>query len=392
MNANLIHRQHKRRRCRQLVAAVAAIVLEVSTLLPFATWELHGQMMMTAWGGTDSRSRSSQRQPLPMKYKQRYRTRSDRGNNNDDRSRRRHTRTEITTFSRRPVSADTKAATANATVVFLHIGKSGGTAFDKLMKNVLRGLERRYIGHQHFDWSYIQAQYPHADVVTILRDPGSRAVSHYYFSRGLLWTRGKAVRDMTLSEYLNGGREVMMETRGLWQDGQAGQVVDWYQNCQVRGTRYTNIDRAKRRTGAECNAHCLLAADRLNQTAWFGLLHRLDESMKMLVSYLRLPVGTNLTLPKANRKQYAPPTSTDKAILTSLMPMDLWLWQYANDLFDARWDQHNGRHFIDPPLPPLPNLTCFSTRDSLECDSGPLAETIPRLSSADSIYNRIKQR
>ena len=42
-------------------------------------------------------------------------------------------------------------------IVFLHIGKNGGTSFDSTVKPIVKSLGGRYIGDRHFDWTYVKS-------------------------------------------------------------------------------------------------------------------------------------------------------------------------------------------------------------------------------------------
>jgi len=78
---------------------------------------------------------------------------------------------------------------------FIHIGKTGGTSFDSSMKEMLRKNRlstNLYIGNKHFDWSYYQSlkgfrQEIH--VLTWLRNPVDRAISHYNYMKKGSWER-----------------------------------------------------------------------------------------------------------------------------------------------------------------------------------------------------------
>ena len=59
-------------------------------------------------------------------------------------------------------------------------------------------------------------------------------------------------------------------------------------------------------------------------------------------------------------------------MLKFLMPMDMWLYEYANDLFEARLKHLTlGGPYQPPPRPEYPKMTCLSTRFILTCDDGP---------------------
>lgn len=84
-------------------------------------------------------------------------------------------------------------------IVFLHIGKAGGTSFDGMMGKALNG-RKSYVGGMHFDWTYIMERFPTGEVVTMLREPVSRAVSHFNFMKKLSWTKGMAIRSETIDQ------------------------------------------------------------------------------------------------------------------------------------------------------------------------------------------------
>ena len=75
-----------------------------------------------------------------------------------------------------------------------------------------------YHGNSHFDWSYIDHFYPGENVVTILREPVSRAISHFSFMQKLSWTKGMAIRDQNMTQFLS-DYSSMMANRGAWQVG-----------------------------------------------------------------------------------------------------------------------------------------------------------------------------
>jgi len=80
---------------------------------------------------------------------------------------------------------------------------------------------------------------------------------------------------------------------------------------------------------------CHLAADRLDQTLWFGILEMLDESMEELsrsLGWSRIRMAHKRpTIDKGGASQEL------KDRIALLMPMDIWLYKYALELFDARY-------------------------------------------------------
>ena len=52
---------------------------------------------------------------------------------------------------------DEKWDKKNDPIVFLHIGKNGGTSFDSTVKPIVKGLSGKYVGDRHFDWTYVKS-------------------------------------------------------------------------------------------------------------------------------------------------------------------------------------------------------------------------------------------
>ena len=317
-------------------------------------------------------------------------------------------------------------------LVHLHIGKNGGTALDSLMssqvfKNDLQDsgvIQGPYFGNLHFDWSYLLETPPEfrqkMDVITMLRHPVKRAISHFYFAKQLAYKnkqdkvakgmtkldkRQLALRNkhrgapagiprflnVTISElvFSNDPNVTFFEDRDIWQDGQAS--VSW-----LTGTHIASWARVPKTQvpGREALASELdklplllhLAADRLEQTLWFGILEDLDRSMELL-SYALGRTKTReqysnknpLKLPQSNKGKIKHPdiTQVEEEALTSLVPQDLWLYEYAQRLFEARWEAYisGSTDVFLPERPPIPELTCWSTRFTMNCTSGPLKGT-----------------
>jgi hypothetical protein len=118
-----------------------------------------------------------------------------------------------------------------------------------------------------------------------------------------------------------------------------------------------------------------LAADRLDETLWFGLLEDLPRSMELLQHALGL--DHTPTLPTANKNAHPSPTQSEKNALASLMPRDLWVYEYGKRLFGARYTaMKKGETFVKPKRPFIPDIwSCTSTRTRLECNTGPYQGT-----------------
>merc|ERR1712038_2099846 len=49
------------------------------------------------------------------------------------------------------------------------------------------------------------------------------------------------------------------------------------------------------------------------------------------------------------------------------MPLDMWLYNYAKLLFEARWGLYKTGQYLEPDVPPFPKVHCQSTRYVLKC-------------------------
>ena len=105
---------------------------------------------------------------------------------------------------------------------------------------------------------------------------------------------------------------------------------------------------------------------------WFGILEDLDRSLELLSFQLNLPPNS-LALPKSNsnRAPSAKPSAESVEKLESLMPQDIWVYEYAKRVFEARWEYFKTGSFKPPNRPPFPKVQCLSTRFILKCNGGP---------------------
>lgn len=264
-------------------------------------------------------------------------------------------------------------------LVHLHIGKTGGSSLDKIGPLLAHDSNRTYFPHvhMHFDWSFIQ-ELPNqelVDVVTILRHPVDRAVSQFHYAKTLKWTRNKPIGSMTLDEYLSNKTE-MLHTRTVWADGQA--ATWWLTGTHVErwvNVPPTQVNEREVQYATNATHWCHLAADRLEQTLWFGLIEDVPRSMELLQHALQLPERP--ILPRANGNSHPKPTKQQKEALASLMPRDLWVYKYGKRLFEARYHAMKmGEDIVLPARPPIPETwTCNSTRTRLDCSQGPFQGT-----------------
>lgn len=156
-------------------------------------------------------------------------------------------------------------------------------------------------------------------------------------------------------------------------DGQAS--IRWLTGTHEE--RFVGIDASlveeRERISSNATAMCLLAADRLDDILWFGILEDVPRSMELLRHALNLTYTPSF--PRANRRRRAQPKPSEweRQTLTSLMPQDLWLYEYGKRLLEARYSAMETGVFIHPDRPPLPERwSCTSTQTRLDCVEGPL--------------------
>ena len=74
------------------------------------------------------------------------------------------------------------------------------------------------------------------------------------------------------------------------------------------------------------------------------------------------------------------------------MPLDIWLYEYAVDLFTARWSYFKtGKVDEIPKRPPFPKITCKSTRYILMCYEGPFGRFVYRWPALDNVESEAER-
>jgi hypothetical protein len=282
-------------------------------------------------------------------------------------------------------------------LLYMHIGKSGGTSFGELALKIANSTGRHFEGVRHFDWSFVSALGSNVQVLTMLREPVSRAISHFHFVQDSHFGLGTGLgegngKNMTLSMYFADPSRLMFETRDIWQDGQA--AVSWLTGTHIAawvGTPGSQVTKREQMAMSLENMPIMLhlAANRLEETLWFGLLEDSYKSLELL-QHVTLSNTTKkedgekhnqqerLAMPSKNVavKKHAAATPLEVETMKSLMPQDLWLYEYAKRLFAARWKAYiTNAPVVLPERPPLPKLPCHSFRFNLTCVSGPLKGT-----------------
>jgi hypothetical protein len=298
-------------------------------------------------------------------------------------------------------------------------GTSIDNLFTKIMKCNSHHL---YIGNAHYDWSYVQQREHHrlhrtpttntaaaidildidvtinANIITFLRHPIQRAISQFEYSKTLPWAMKSNATFIyqTFNEYINDktktwtqpiadGESGVYFLAGIFPSNGGGWVQTSYNDDE-------KMMKKKEYLRANQTAAILVAAQRLESTVWFGTLENVIKSMELLnvmfnLGYVPILPKTNIHRStaiiehnsnsnsndrkknkkrkvtkedglKRNNIQHQHQTSTLVEEIAKYIPMDIWLYEYATRLFDARYDYfvNGGCTYIPPELPPLPNF------------------------------------
>ena len=75
------------------------------------------------------------------------------------------------------------------------------------------------------------------------------------------------------------------------------------------------------------------AIQNLHKCLWFGNMEKLDKSLELL----KYQTGLDLKYPIINKTPHTKPPIQIVRQLQFLMPMDLYFYKYANELFEQRW-------------------------------------------------------
>ena len=278
----------------------------------------------------------------------------------------------------------TKFNTKQDTMVFLHIGKAGGTSFDETMLKISKQIGLKYIGaHTHFDWNRIESLEKTTNSVkpvTMLRNPVDRTISHYLYHSDCTVCDPKTYKvwkdefenHTDIEEYFT-NYEIMMKTRSFWADGQG--AVWWLSG---RHTDRWVVGDLTEKQKSEIDEELVLqpykvmikAAENLRKNVvWFGILEEQEKSFEMLAYQLGLET-ISLTWANSNTgKKHQKKIVSDKTrqIIENLIPQDMWLYEYAKLLFEARYNLFKSGVWVEPELPAFPQLNCQTSRYILRC-------------------------
>ena len=172
-----------------------------------------------------------------------------------------------------------------------------------------------------------------------------------------------------MEEYLN-DLDSMHETRELWMDGQAG--VMWLSGLHI--AEWVKMGppseiKEREKSFLETKLVAKLVIERMLNTTWFGVLEELDRSMEMLSAML----GRSVQMPKKNSNKHKDESNEVRKKLAELMPFDLWMYDFALKVFEARWKHYLGHKDVQIPVPSdLPDMKCTSTRTTIICKNAEL--------------------
>jgi len=240
----------------------------------------------------------------------------------------------------------------NNDIYFLHIGKCGGTSIDHLINQFAEKVGRKYIGFKHFDYSYISSNGTiniDIDFITMLRNPVVRAVSQFYFSKKLDWTKGLIMKNQSFYEHIRDDESMKQYTQALT-DGESG---SWWLSGVWKSGSWVLTDGKdsayKERLRKEKKECLIIAARNLDKSLWFGLLEDVPRSMELLKYNLKLEDTPKLL--KKNTNNYKSISDEDVKIVEKYLEGDIWLYNYSKLLFEARWNEYKGQAYIHPKLP-----------------------------------------
>mmetsp|Transcript_39185 Transcript_39185/g.112692 ORF Transcript_39185/g.112692 Transcript_39185/m.112692 type:complete len:412 (+) Transcript_39185:1-1236(+) len=199
---------------------------------------------------------------------------------------------------------------------------------------------------EHFDFSLMRPLFhvlPEGSVlaVAIMRDPVKRFLSHFYYARGLRWTEGLRIREVSPLEFLHQPSS-LLDALMVWQDGLAG--VSWFAGETVHygmGATGDSADNARMRMTIRNRTETLRRAVRnYHKFVFVGLLEEKSASMELLQHAMGWATPPQMERLNAASPAYPEPTRGEmgriRAALRALIPMDLWFYEYVRADFRSR--------------------------------------------------------
>ena len=138
------------------------------------------------------------------------------------------------------------------------------------------------------------------------------------------------------------------------------------------------------------------AINNLHKCLWFGIMENLDRSLEMF----RYQSGLDIQQEKRNvNKGYPKPTVDEVEKLKKLMPMDMYLYEYAKQLHDYRYQMFKQQQqevgtdsreqLAEQEIGTLPAILkgCKNDGKSLQCN-----QTDPYFEELEKQYAHLYQR
>ncbi len=114
------------------------------------------------------------------------------------------------------------------------------------------------------------------------------------------------------------------------------------------------------------------ALDNLHQCLWFGILEDRERSIELL----EYQTGLKLTYQHIGSREYPLPSAEEVKMIKRLIPVDLYIYEYAKQLFSNRWKwyllnekEKNQGFYAVPKHPVFPEVIdgCVSSPNYLKC-------------------------
>ncbi len=115
------------------------------------------------------------------------------------------------------------------------------------------------------------------------------------------------------------------------------------------------------------------AIDNLHKCLWVGILEEIDQGTELL----RYQTGLTVNLGTRIGNPHPLPTEDEVKKIRKLMPMDLYLYNYARQLFANRWERYqselsgktqSSQKDVVLSLPRTFPVGCVSSRSLFKCD------------------------
>jgi len=241
-------------------------------------------------------------------------------------------------------------------VYFLHIPKTAGTTFRAfledhyhsdticphwLLEDILKLPPRQLNSYQlicgHYAYYIVSKLLAPPSIVTMLRDPIDRTISHFYHIKNTKdhWFN-EEVSGMSLDDFLNdpiGISEILnFQTRFIAFD-----------NIQEQNFGFANIRNDLNKLDLLLNNEELLniALNRMRSFRFVGITERFDESLTLLSHEFGWPAP--VTFPKYNvapyREKYHELSESTLHRIKELNRLDLVLYETGKQLFEQRFSQ-----------------------------------------------------